>query len=470
MPPRDNFRSIALILLLAAAAGVFSACSTVQPYGDQLSKVYEPYRQGNPDRAAELITGGSYDRRMRSNDRLLWHLEAGKILHAAGDYQESNRYFEKSEEIIVEFEERADINVRAGLANIGALATNPAALPYQGSYAERIMVNTYKAMNFMAMGNLEGARVELRRAYERQRQAVEENDAAISDAERRMGAHKLTARQTYDNPDLQKTHGPIDPALSAAYGDFSNPFTTFLSGVVYIADEDFSEAAVAFRILSALPLQNGFVDYDNQLLQEHLDGEKTFPRRRVYVVFENGRAPGREEMRVDLILPEIGYTGFSFPGLAYHPSSVGALAIGNPSSGTQVLTEQIASVDQIIAVEFQTRMPAMVARTVLSFIGKEVVSKKLRDELDGWGVLLGSLYKAVTNRPDTRSWLTLGKEFQVASLGYPDEGVLRVALMSQYKNEPRAEKTVALPDGEIILVLARSIGTNDLHVTVSTLR
>lgn len=451
-------------------AGLFSACSTVQPYSDQFSQVYGPYRQGNPEKAAEIVTSSSYERRMRSNDRLLWHLEAGKILHASGDYAESNRYFEKAEEIIIDFEQRADLNLRAGLANLGALATNPAALPYRGSYAERIMVNTYKALNFMAMGDLEGARVELRRAYERQRQAVEENQAAIRDAERRMATHNLTPRQTYENPDLHKTYGTIDPELSAAYGDFQNPFTTFLSGITYIADEDFSEAAVAFRILSALPLRNGFVDYDYELLQQHLAGGENFPRRRVYVVFENGLAPRREEARIDLILPEIGYTGFAFPSLAYQPTSIGSLAVGNPHAGNQVLTEQIASLDQIIAVEFKTRMPAMVTRTILSFVGKEVASKKLRDELDIVGVLIGSLYKAVTNRADTRTWATLGKEFQVASLNYPDEGALRLTLMSQFKNEPQAEKTVTLPDGEVVLVLARAMGTNDLHVTVSSLR
>ena len=84
-------------------------------------------------------------------------MEAGKLLHAAHDFEASNRYFMQAEAILDDFENRAQFNLRSGVAEIGAAVTNPNAVPYQGSYADKIMINTYKAlMSFQpSLGDLQ---------------------------------------------------------------------------------------------------------------------------------------------------------------------------------------------------------------------------------------------------------------------------------------------------------------------------
>lgn len=460
---------ILLFACLAALTVAGSGCSTVRPYGDQIRPIYSSYSQGKIEAAAERAETGRFKRRFRSNDRLLWTMEAGKLFHAADDFEKSNSYFEKAEEIVTDFEERPEYNLRAGAAQLGAVATNPAAIPYRGSYADKIMINTYKAMNYLAMGDLEAARVEIRRSHERQRQALDENEKAVEKAKQEARSRNLTSGGTYDNPELREA-APVDPATAEAYADFSNPFTTFLSGIVALADRDPARAEVDFRLLASLPIQNSFVKRDLERIQQHLNGQRTLDRPRVYVIFENGLGPTKEEMRVDLVLPDIGYTGFAFPRIVPHPARVDTLGIVPGGDGQRLQTQRIASMDQIVATEFQARMPATLMRTLTSVIAKEVGAKQLTHEFDGIGLLLGSLYKLAVNRADTRAWQTLGKEFQVASFDYPESGILALSLLGRNKNELMTRREVKLPEGDFVLVFARSVNQHDLRIATRALR
>lgn len=466
LPSISKFVRLATLAAIVVAG---SACSTVRTYDDRIKPVYTSYQRAEFDLAAQKASEGKNDRRHTSTDRLLWALEAGKLHQAAGDFEKSNAYFARAEAIVRDFKERPDLNLRAGAAQIGAIATNPNALPYQGNYADKIMINTYKALNYIILGDLEAARVEIRRSHQRQRQAVTENNAALEDAKRTATTKRLSPQVTYENPAFQQT-ASVDPTSAAAYADFANPFTTFLSGLIYLADQDPARAEVDFRILASLPIPNTFVKKELDLIQQQLEGQGTHDKRRVFVIFENGLGPTKQEMRVDLILPNLGYTGFAFPEIVFHPSRVRALGISLPGTSDQLLTQQMASMDQILATEFRLRLPARVLRTLTSVIAKEVAAKQLTDELGGLGLILGSLYKAVVNRADTRSWHTLGKEFQIATLDILAPGELIFSLVTRDTSEPIRPHVVPLPEGNLIVVLAQSVNQHDLRITVQTLR
>ncbi len=458
-------RRLALAFLATAAAAASSACSTVTTYDNQFRSVYSAYRSGDVEKAIEVVTDKSHRKKLESNDRLLWTMETGKLFHAAGRFEESNRYFERAEAILADYESRAEFTVRGGAAEAGALFTNPAAIPYRGTWTDRIMINTYKALNYLALSDLQAARVEIRRAYERQQEALDQNRKAIREAEKEASESDFSLASIQENPVFENA-ARIDPTVAQAYADFSNPFTTLLSGLIALADRDPARAEVDFRLLASLPLPNRFIEAEFARIQDYLNGENpsALHRPRVYVLFENGLGPNLQEMRVDLILPDLGYTGFAFPELVSQPSPVSALRAGGH------FTAEVASMDQIVATEFRARMPGMIARTVSSVIAKEVLAKQLTDDWDLAGLLIGSLYKAVVNRADTRTWKTLGKEFQFAAFDYPADGTLQLALAGYGKNEPLVTREVTLPEGDFVLVLARSVNEHDLRVATSVLR
>ena len=60
----------------------------------------------------------------------------------------------------------------------GALLSNQAELDYEGRAYDGIMLNTYMALNYLALGEPDKARPELIRAYQRQQDAVQDNAEA----------------------------------------------------------------------------------------------------------------------------------------------------------------------------------------------------------------------------------------------------------------------------------------------------
>lgn len=458
-----HFKQTLLLALLLACG---SACSTIKSYDSQFKSIYSEYRQGHFDAASEKTEKRSFQKKLKSNDRLLWALEAGKLHHAAGDFEESNHYFEIAEAIIHDFEERAVLSLRAGAARAAAFITNPAAIPYYGTSSDKILINSYKALNYLALGDLEGARVEVRRAYERQQEALAKNRKAIDEVRSENRAFGGAAH----DPEFKKA-APVDPALAQAYADFSNPFTTLLSGIVALADRDPARAEVDFNLLASLPRANSFAKTEQQQIEQFLTGRNTIAldRPRVFVIFENGLGPALEEMRIDLVLPDLGYTGFAFPKLDFQPTTVGGLKI-SATFQQQIISEQIASIDQIVATEFQARLPILIFETISAVVAKEVAAKQLTDEWDGIGLLIGSLYKIAFNRADTRTWKTLDKEFQFAVFDYPPDGIAHFSLVGKNNYELNTSRAVTLPKADFVLVLARSVNQHDLRITTQALR
>jgi hypothetical protein len=78
---------------------------------------------------------------------LLWSMQVGLLERLRKDYQRSNEYFDKSEEMLGHFDYQNQLADSAL-----AVASTENILPYTGAEYDGIMVNTYKALNFMATG------------------------------------------------------------------------------------------------------------------------------------------------------------------------------------------------------------------------------------------------------------------------------------------------------------------------------
>ena len=78
------------------------------------------------------------------------------------------------------YEEQAKVKVGS---EVGASLTNLSALPYRGRAYDKVLINAYKALNYMQLGEFDKARVELNRALQRQKDAVAENEKRIADAQ-----------------------------------------------------------------------------------------------------------------------------------------------------------------------------------------------------------------------------------------------------------------------------------------------
>jgi len=173
MNPKSK-QSMVVILYVCVLGFLGSGCASTK----NLSKAWEAGKIHAV--AMEASANAESHAPGKAKDRVMWRLNQGAALRAAGEFEESNKAFDLAEEDIDQFEEKARIKVSQETI---AIISNLEMLDYEGHAYDKIMMNTYKAVNYLQIGDYEKARVEFNRALERQRDAVEINARRIEKAE-----------------------------------------------------------------------------------------------------------------------------------------------------------------------------------------------------------------------------------------------------------------------------------------------
>jgi uncharacterized protein len=389
-------------------------------------------------------------------------------------FQRSIAAFDTAEAKVNAWEEQAKVKVGA---ETGAFFTNQANLPYRGRIYDKVMMNTYKAVGYLALGEKDKARVELNRSLQRQRDAVAANEkriAALMDEAEKAKHGELKDEKgqatAYDSGKAlndPKTGPGLQAALDASlapmkpYGDYVNPFAVFLDGLFFTAlgegGSDLERGRKSFERVAAMVPENSYLRAD--LEAATLAAEGKAPTGVTYVIFETGTAPARDQVRVDiptfLVTSKLAYVGAAFPKLAYNNNYIPSLGV--TAGGSTVQTMTVASMDSVIANDFKNEWPTIVTKTLITTatkaITQAVVQKAAEDRGGMWGGLIAqaamTAVSSTTNIADTRTWTSLPKEFQYARVVTPENRELLI-------DAGGVQKTVVLEPGSINVVYVKS--------------
>ncbi len=260
------------------------------------------------------------DKNATGKDTVIWHLEQGTVLRGAGKYVESNKVFDEAQTRIDQYSQEAKVKVSN---EAGALLSNQANLPYQGRTYDGIMLNTYKALNYLQMGDPDKARVELIRAYQRQQDAVEINKKRIAKVQEEAdkSKDKKTMDKAQQDPKFQSKIQGVYTNLDSlkAYADYVNPFTVYLDGLFFMANaadaSDLERAHKSLERVAGFDPDNSYVKQDLAAADALIQGKPLRPT--TYVIFETGCAPVRDQIRIDIpiIVAKVSYVGAAFPTL-----------------------------------------------------------------------------------------------------------------------------------------------------------
>jgi len=152
---RYRERSGAVVLLILMA-GLLASCASTRTAQDQYVETVPLARDGQYLEAAYLIRDAK-EQSYKEKDRVLYYLDAGMLLHWAGEYETSNELLSKAE---IAIEELFTKDISKAMVS-GVLNDN--ALDYSGEDYEDIYLNVFKALNYIALGDAESAHVEIRR-------------------------------------------------------------------------------------------------------------------------------------------------------------------------------------------------------------------------------------------------------------------------------------------------------------------
>ena len=478
------------MLILAAGVAIFA--TGCQTYEQQMKVVNQHWRQGNVAEAAKTIEPKAT--RKENKDTIIWRLEQGTALRAAGQYQESIAAFDAAEEKINAFDEKAKVSVSDETAG---LLSNQAQLDYKGRDYDKVMLNTYKALNYLQLGEPDKARVEFIRAAQRQQDAEENNRKRIEKSEQAIenlkdskdangkpvkGADqgKELADKANADPDFKQNvttnYGYLDGFPAKA--NYVNPFVYYVSGLYFLTatngdQSDLSRARDAFRFTLGTIGENKFIKQDLEMVDQALNGTPIPPT--TYVIFETGCAPERGQLRIPIPLflagvQNVPYVGATFPTLKKQEGQL--LSLNISGAGTQETTVLLASMDNAVGQDFKNELPTIITKTLISATIKAAASygiNKSMEKQDIWAQLAVKVALAIAQLAvdiaDTRTWNTLPKEFQFCRIPTPPDRKIELS-------GPNGElKTaVTIEEGTVNLVYVKSITATNYLLSVTQLK
>lgn len=396
-------------------------CTGCNPMRDNLSKFNSYIEKGNIAKAADFSTGQIKGGEKPSNDDVVWMLQSGTSTRLLRDYKLSNEYFDRAEGLIKFYREKADKNV----SNIWATATNDTALAYEGTIYDGVMLNTYKAINYMITGQYDRARIEFNRATDRQRRAKEFYNTEIEKARAQIKEKDMRAYNNATNSQNMSILERKYPELKnfEPYPGFINPFTSYISALFFYLEGDYDKAEFQIKQTAGIISDNEYINADFENITNRKGTSNT-----VWVIFENGLGPVKEEIRLDLPLfvstNKVQYFGVALPRLRTRAAKYPYLVISDGQK--RYNTKLLASMDRVIKTEFEKQYPEIFTRAIVSATTKAVAQYALQNDDNSTAALIVAMYSLATTAADCRIWTTLPKEFQIARFEKPDSGRIEV--------------------------------------------
>ncbi|HMB19828.1 MAG TPA: hypothetical protein VKQ10_02070, partial [Spirochaetota bacterium] len=151
MHKRKVITPLLVLVVFLSAIGCASS-----DYSKKLKKSEEMFYYGKYKEAARTLLPAV---NARSKDQLLYMMECGLMLHAAGDFENSNK-------VLLEAADIADKISTSISKQTASLLLNERSTNYKGEDFERVLVHMYLGINFLMLEEPEEARVEFKRVNE----------------------------------------------------------------------------------------------------------------------------------------------------------------------------------------------------------------------------------------------------------------------------------------------------------------
>lgn len=417
---RVDIKNIIFKSIVYAFCGIsFSACAVFSGYDN--SNYQKKVLLDNEscemlatfDETDDLVYNGSY---------------YGLLARTCKEYKQSNEIFDKVEDKY-KTEEDLEGNASKAAKAVGTFLINETIKDYQSYDFERSMINIYKALNFMSLGDFDSANAELNRALKRDDILGEKylamNQAAVKEL-------KESTKDLKDNTDEILKDLNQSFAKYTLYKNNINPMGKYLRSIVYMMDGEPNKASDLLRELVAEYNGKNSVILDDYKLAEKMANSTKNQQKYIWLMYENGISP-------TIISGYIPYTysglvsaaavgasfatGSSVPAFVALMNHTTILAVPMMEEGVNsfdylsingVKTQTISDMNAVMANELKGKLTSTVSKTIYSNITKDFLTVGA-GMLGGGVAMIGmDVYKQVVNTADSRIFIGLPNSFDVA--------------------------------------------------------
>lgn len=418
-------------LSLLALTLVLSGCATFRSYDSELSGSLSRARAGDLEGAISALGGEG------KNGDLLYFMELGELLRQKHDVGASETAWIKADRKVLAWENAARTNASRLAGSVGSYLLNDKVRAYEGHDFEKVMLTTRLALNHLAAGDFERARVAIKRSHEREALIAALRAKEVESLEKE--AREQGARIQYKDLGGYPTSTIDTPTVNALRNSYQSAFSHYLAGFVYEALGETSLAAPGYR--QAVELRPGVAMLEEALAG--LDGRGTGASTQdtdVLFVVESGSVPGRRSEQFPLPIlsgHHWSYVPFSFPVLTDGtpgpvPTSVDVAGVGS------IPVHGITDLDSMARRSLQDEFPGIMLRaTVRSAVKGVAMAQTSRNDRFGLAMLAITLGAWLTESSDERGWRTLPGLISIARARLP-RGEHSVTLRAPNRDHPIA--------------------------------
>jgi uncharacterized protein len=407
---------------------ILSGCAAMKSHDELAGQMQAAQKAGGVAAALKTL-----DASATSDDQkaaMLYNMERGELLRLDRKYDDSTKAFLLADLKVKEWEEAAKTNPERLLSTLGAATISERLKVYEGQDYEKVWLTTRLALNRVAAGDMDNARVDIKRTHEREAVIAEFRAKETTAAEEEAKAKGANSMGKEINGYPVETLN--DPEVLALKNGYQNALSHYLAGFLYEVLNEPGMAAPGYRKAIELKPETGVLEEGLR----GLDDRTSFTHKRrqrmtdVLFVVEAGDAPARKPKGFTLPVPvgnRIRTVSISYPTIA--PSTDPVLS--NLSvAGREFKLEKVVDVNVMARRALKDEMPGMVFRGVTRAIVKGVMQDQLEKNAGLMGALVGSIASAVTEQADDRLWRMLPGRVYVAR-GYLPEGEHKVVINGQ---------------------------------------
>jgi hypothetical protein len=406
------------------------------------------YLESNLELRSQLSAGNwaaalaRIDAQAGGTDRLLVLLHSGHVQHYAGALEESNAAFQQAEDL------SAALYTRSISQAAASLIVNDLTIDYRGKPHELAMVPFYRAFNYLTLGDGDAAQVEARKATLALAAAVE---ASLRELQR--PEDQAAARRLQDSGFLHWFSGLLFESgrdVNSAFVAYRNAARAYLAGGELTA---LPPPVALGRDLERVGVAHGFRAEVEELRAASPElfpapGE-TLPERGGELVFvlESGWVATRDQVVLNVPILDIDRYGSSddwawelvnraSPGwssgydvdieywltvavpVMAPPTPGRVAAVRLRAAGLEAVSEPAEDLSRRAAATFEAERGQLLFKTFVRALAKYAATRAAEKQDETAGLVVNIL-GAVTERADTRSWLTLPDRLAVARLRLP---------------------------------------------------
>lgn len=448
---------------LTLLAAMLTGCGALRSYHQELATPMAALHRGEAALALALLEKNNQG----ADKDLLYYLEKGAVARLTGNLAASNESWLQADETIRQWEEAVQGDGTKAAGALGSLLLNDRTRSYEGYDYEKVMLSTELALNHLLNGDLDKARVEIKKTHEREAVIAELRAREVADiaaeSDRQGVHHSYRELNGYPVAVLD------DPQVTQLKNSYQSAFSHYLAGFLYEALGEPGLAAPGYRQAIELRpdtpiLEQGLADLESRLSPKKTRDKKGTPPRETgtatdtLFIVESGVTPPRQSFSVHLPVP-VGH------GVILGSFTVPLIRPGAPlppgeitlADGPTLPLTTITSIDAMSRRALRDDMPGILLRNVLRLAAKGAMQKSLQDRNGVLG-LVAALASLATEGADERTWRTLPAEVAIGRAHLP-RGHHRLTLGP-------FQKSLHI-DGQHQVVLLRVIGNTLYRVETS---